>query len=196
MGRASSLLRKSWSRYAFGCEPMPRLSVHTSKVHNARVCHTQIVLEFTADLVIEAPPEKVLDAFFDPTALAAWWRAKHAVCVPRPLGSYAIEWEPTEFRDEVLGRLGGTLHATVMEFKPGREFFLADAYWLPPDGDPIGPMAVEVTCNRHIWGTQLHLRQSAYEEGPRWRRYYDVIAPGWTRALESLKKFVESGRID
>ena len=44
---------------------------------------------------------------------------------------------------------------TVMEFKPGREFFLADAYWLPPDGDPIGPMALEVTCSRHPWGTQL-----------------------------------------
>ena len=88
------------------------------------------MLEFTTDLVIVAPPTKVLDAFFDPKALAAWWKAKQAVCVPRPLGSYAIEWEPTEWRDEILGRLGGALHATVMEFKPGREFFLADAYWL------------------------------------------------------------------
>ena len=70
---------------------------------------------------------------------------------PRPLGSYAVEWEPTEWRDEVLGRLGGTFHGTVMEFKPGREFFLADMYWLPPDGDPIGPMALEVTCSRHAW---------------------------------------------
>lgn len=154
------------------------------------------VLEFTTDLVIVAPPTKVLEAFFDPKALAVWWQAKQAVCVPRPLGSYAVEWEPTEWRDEVLGRLGGALHATVMEFKPGREFFLADAYWLPPDGDPIGPMALEVTCSRNIWGTQLHVRQSGYEEGVRWRRYYELIGPGWIRALESLKKFVERGRVD
>lgn len=154
------------------------------------------LLEFTTDLVIVAPPTKVLDAFFDSKAFAAWWQAKHSVCVPRPLGSYAVEWEPTEWRDEVLGRLGGALHATVMEFRPGREFFLADTYWLPPDGDPIGPMALEVTCSRHTWGTQMHLRQSGYEEGARWRRYYEVIGPGWTRALGSLKKFAERGRLD
>jgi uncharacterized protein YndB with AHSA1/START domain len=154
------------------------------------------VLEFTTDLVIVAPPTQVLDAFFDAKALAIWWQAKQAVCVPRPLGSYAVAWDPTEWRDEILGRLGGALHATVMEFKPGREFFLADAYWLPPDGDPIGPMALEVTCSRHTWGTQLHVRQSGYEEGPRWRRYYEVLGPGWTRALESLKRYVERGRID
>ena len=53
------------------------------------------MLEFTTDLVIAAPPTKVLEAFFDARALAAWWRARQAVCVPRPLGSYAIEWEPT-----------------------------------------------------------------------------------------------------
>jgi len=151
------------------------------------------VLEFTTDLVIVAPAAKVLDAFFDPHALAAWWNAKRSICVPRPLGGYAIEWEPTEWRDDVLGRLGGTLHGTVMEFKPGREFFLADAYWLPPDGDPIGPMALEVTCSRHAAGTQLHVRQSGYEEGIRWRRYYEVTERGWHRSLEALKRFVEGG---
>ena len=147
--------------------------------------------EFTTDLVIVAPPVKVIDAFFEPRALETWWLAKRSICVPRPLGSYAIEWEPTEWRDEVLGRLGGTLHGVVMEFKPGREFFLADTYWLPPDGDPIGPMALEVMCSRHPWGTKLHLRQSGYEEGVRWRRYYEITERGWHRALEALKRFVE-----
>lgn len=147
--------------------------------------------EFTHSVVIMAPPAKVIEAFFDPTALAAWWQVKRSVTVPRPLGSYAVEWEPTEWHDEVLGRLGGTLHATVMEFKPGREFFLAETYWLAPDGDPIGPMAVEVICNRHPWGAELRLRQSGYEEGARWRRYYDVMGPGWQRALASLKAHLE-----
>ena len=44
------------------------------------------------------------------------------------------------------GRLGGVFRGTVMQFEAGRGFFLADVYWLPPDGDPIGPMALEVTC--------------------------------------------------
>ncbi len=147
--------------------------------------------EFTHSLVIMAPPARVIEAFFDPAALAVWWQAKASVCIPRPLGSYAVTWEPTEWHDEVLGRLGGTLHATVMEFKPGREFFLADTYWLAPDGDPVGPMALEVTCHRHPWESELRLRQSGYEDGVRWARYYDVIAPGWERALGSLKAYLE-----
>ena len=85
-------------------------------------------------------------AFFNPAALAAWWQTSRSVTVPRVLGAYAVEWEPTEFSDEMLGRLGGTFHGTVMEYKPEREFFVAEAFWLPPDGNPIGPMALEVRC--------------------------------------------------
>jgi hypothetical protein len=82
----------------------------------------------------------------------------------------------------------------VMEFKPGREFFLADTYWLPPDGDPIGPMALEATCSLQPGGTLLQLRQSGHEQSPRWNRYYEVIVPGWSRALHSMKSYLETGR--
>ena len=102
--------------------------------------------EFDHSLAIRRLPRRVLDAFFDDDDLAAWWHVTRSLCHPRPLGSYAIEWAPTESRDDVLGRLGGAFHGTVIDFKPGREFFVADAYWLPPDGEPIGPMALEVTC--------------------------------------------------
>ena len=78
-----------------------------------------------------------------------------------------------------------------MEYRPGREFFLADAFWLPPDGSPIGPMALEVRCSKHAWGSQLHVRQSGFEDSPRWRRYYEVITPGWERALGLLKDLLE-----
>src|SRR5262245_55445389 len=133
--------------------------------------------ELTHRLVINAPPAAILDAFFDIEALRVWWEVAHAVCVPRPLGSYAVDWRPTNWRDDVLGPLGGTFHGTVMEFVPGKEFFLADAYWLPPEGDPIGPMAFEATCAPQDGGTVLQIRQSGYDESnPRWVRYYDVTA--------------------
>jgi uncharacterized protein YndB with AHSA1/START domain len=148
--------------------------------------------EFAHSLVIDAPPAAVLDAFFDPDALAVWWHVTRSLCVARPLGSYAVEWETTEWRDELLGRLGGGLHGTVIEFKPGREFFLADAYWLPPDGPPIGPMALEATCSLQRDGTLLHVRQSGCDEtSPRWLRYYDIISTGWMLALEGLKTYLE-----
>jgi uncharacterized protein YndB with AHSA1/START domain len=150
------------------------------------------VREFTHSLTIQAPPAAVLDAFFDPEALASWWHVTRSLCVPRPLGVYAVEWEPTEWKDDVLGRLGGAFRGTVIEFKAGREFFIADAYWLPPDGEPVGPMALEATCTLLGDRTVLKVRQSGWESSPRWTRYYDLIATGFTLALDELKKYVES----
>jgi uncharacterized protein YndB with AHSA1/START domain len=147
--------------------------------------------DFTHSLTIDAPPAVVLDAFFNQDALASWWHVTRSLCVPRPLGVYAIEWDATEWRDDVLGRLGGAFKGTVIEFKPGREFFIADAYWLPPDGEPIGPMAFEATCSLVSGRTVLHIRQSGFEHSDRWTRYYDVIATGLTVALEELKRHVE-----
>ena len=153
-------------------------------------------LSFTSSISIIASPTRVLWAFFDAGALAAWWQTTRSVTVPRVLGPYAIEWEPTDYRDEMLGRLGGTFHGTVMDFKPEKEFFVADAFWLPPDGHPIGPMALEVTCapqrTKNPQITLVKVTQRASEDGERWRRYYEVIAPGWERALKSLKRYLEN----
>src|SRR5690349_12172838 len=97
-------------------------------------------------IVIAAPPGRVLRAFFDSGALGAWWHAARSVTVPRVLGPYVIEWAPTDFADDLLGRLGGVFRGTVIQCESEHGFFVADAFWLPPDGDPIGPMALEVTC--------------------------------------------------
>lgn len=140
---------------------------------------------------IAAAPATVLRAFFQPDALNAWWQVEHAVTTPRLLGPYAIQWPPTEFRDDVLGRLGGVFRGTVMQFHPSQGFFVADAYWLPPDGEPIGPMALHVTVRPESHGTHVRVTQSGFEEGDRWRRYYDVITHGWERALASLKSLLE-----
>jgi len=131
-------------------------------------------------------------AFFDADALMAWWQVSRSVTTPRPLGPYAIEWAPTDFRDEVLGRLGGVFRGIVMQCEPGRGFFVADAFWLPPDGDPIGPMALEVTLKPEgDAATRVRVTQTGYEESARWRRYYEVIGFGWERALSSLKALLE-----
>ncbi len=148
--------------------------------------------EFIHTLLINAPPAAVLDAFFDPTALSHWWEVSRSVCVPRPFGSYAVEWEPTTWRDDVLGRLGGALHGTVVEFVPGREFFIADLYWHPPDGEPLGPMALEARCRMQGEATLLHLRQSGYDPtSDRWSRYYDFMSNGWVQGLTVLKGYLE-----
>ena len=147
-------------------------------------------LDVTA--MIKAPAGRVLRAFFDAEALNAWWQVSHAVTTPRVLGPYAIEWEATDFRDEVLGRLGGVFRGTIVQFQPGAGFFVADCFWLPPDGEPIGPMALEVRLQAEPDGaTRVRVTQTGYEESARWRRYYEVIGVGWTRALASLKSLIE-----
>jgi uncharacterized protein YndB with AHSA1/START domain len=142
-------------------------------------------------ILIVAPMGRVLKAFFDPDALGAWWQAAHAVATPRPLGPYVVEWAPTDFRDAVLGRLGGVFRGTVMHFDVRGGFSVADAYWLPPDGDPIGPMALEVSCTPAGSATRVRVTQNGFEESERWRRYYEVIGVGWERALASLKALLE-----
>ena len=143
-------------------------------------------------IVIAAPPGRIMKAFFDGAALVAWWEVARSVTTPRTLGPYAIEWAPTDFRDALLGRLGGVFRGTVMQFHAGESFFVADAFWLPPEGEPIGPMALEVTLQAASGEkTRVHVRQTGFEEGPRWRRYYEVIGVGWERALGSLKSLLE-----
>lgn len=141
-------------------------------------------------MLISAAPTRVLAAFFDPAALAAWWQTTQSVTTPRVLGVYAVEWAPQE-EDEVLGRLGGIFYGIVVEHKPGQELFVADAWWLPPDGDPLGPMALEVRCTMDGPACRVRVTQSGFGEGPRWDRYYEVIASGWKASLAALKTLTE-----
>ncbi len=141
---------------------------------------------------ISAAAGVVLRAFFEAEALSAWWQATHSVTTARTLGPYVIEWAPTVFRDDVLGRLGGVFRGTVVEVDTGRGFFVADAFWLPPDGEPIGPMSLTISVEPEAGGvSRLRVVQRGFEESERWRRYYDVITQGWERALASLKSLLE-----
>ena len=148
-------------------------------------------LAFEHTIVITARPDAVLAAFFDPTALPVWWDTVRTVTTPRPLGVYAVEWHATPFRDELLGTLGGVFYGTVMDFRPGRAFSLAGAYWLPPDSLAFGPMALDVRCTVKGPATRLQVRQSGSYDGPRWERYYRIITSGWETSLAALKAYLE-----
>ncbi len=146
---------------------------------------------FDHAILIRASPEQVLDAFFAPEALAAWWLIVRSVTTPRPLGVYAVEWAPTAEPDPLLGRLGGVFYGIVMEHRPGRELFVADAWWIPPDTDPIGPMALQIECAREEDGCRLRIRQSGFDDTPRMRRYHSLIERGWHISMASLKAYLE-----
>lgn len=142
-------------------------------------------------IVIGTTASRALGAFFDGADLASWWHAARSITVPAPLGPFAVQWPPTDFVDEVLGRLGGTLSGTVMNFDAGTACFVADAYWHPPAGDPIGPMALSLEVRAHADGVELIVRHSASGNGPRWTRYFQIMQGGWARALGDLKVYLE-----
>jgi hypothetical protein len=99
--------------------------------------------------------------------LSAWWEVAHAVTTPRVLGPYAVAWETTEFRDAVLGRLGGVFRGTVMQYQADRGFFVADVFWLPPDG------------------ADLYLSTLAPLNGAL-AKYLRTAAPNWDAKLQRL----------
>ena len=168
------------------------MAARTAATSNATMARRPLTFEHS--LVITAAPDAVLAAFFDPVALTIWWDAARSVTTPRPLGVYAIEWRNTPFSDRLLGTLGGVFYGTVMEFRPRREFVLADAYWLPPQSDPFGPMALEVICRVEGPATRLRVRQTGSDDGVRWQRYYALISAGWEASLEALKRYLERSR--
>ena len=140
---------------------------------------------------VAAAPETVHEAFFSRDVLHRWWGVVGSVTTPRPLGVYALEWPTEPERDPLIGAFGGALYGTVIDVRPGREFFLADVYWMPPEGDPIGPMALHVTCDPAEASTRLRVQQSGCDDSPRWRRYYRVMGAHWLASLERLKREVE-----
>ncbi len=149
-----------------------------------------------AQIDISATPEHVLEAFFDPHAISSWWQAARSVTVNRPLGVYAVQWAPAPFADELLGTLGGTFYGIVMDYRENEGFFVAEAHWIPPAGEPIGPMAFEVAIAHTSGTTRVTVKQTGFEESPRWRRYYEVINEGWGASLRALKAYSEQDLAD
>jgi uncharacterized protein YndB with AHSA1/START domain len=158
------------------------------------VRQSPLKLDVTMDIC--APPEMVFGAFFDSAALEAWHGTSRSIASPRLLGPYVLEWPPSVERDEVLGRMGGIFRATVMHVEPNDHVFLADAFWLPPDGGPLGPLAVQITFTAQATpdgtrATLVRIVMTGFDNGVRWRRYLGLATKQWQTALGVLKISLE-----
>ena len=76
---------------------------------DAAVPHETNDLSFDYSVLITAAPTRVLAAFFIRPRSAPWWQTARSATTARPLGIYAVEWEPTVELDDLLGRLGGSV---------------------------------------------------------------------------------------
>jgi uncharacterized protein YndB with AHSA1/START domain len=153
-------------------------------------------LKLDVTLEIGAPVDRVFDAFFDPSALATWQGTSRSIAVARLLGPYVLEWPPSAERDDMLGRMGGIFRATVMHIEPNDHIFLADAFWLPPDGGPLGPLAVQITFTTKATAaagqaTLVRVVITGFDDGVRWKRYLGLATSQWEGALRVLKSLLE-----
>ncbi|MGD9905578.1 MAG: SRPBCC domain-containing protein [Vicinamibacterales bacterium] len=148
---------------------------------------------FALSVVVEVPAARAFKAFLAADDLGYWWAVERSVAVPQPTGPYAVTWPVSDREDDLLGRLGGTLHGTVMEVEPDRALLVADVHWQPPEGLPLGPMALEIRCDPEgdDGHTRVTIRQTAGDDGPRWRRYFALTQAGWSHALDTLKDYLE-----
>ena len=101
------------------------------------------LLDVTRTQLIQAPPARVMQAFFADADLKGWWQVTRAFAVARPLGMYAIEWESTDFKDEILGRLGGSFHGTIIDYRPNAALF-SSRVRMVPSPDSIRPFRLTV----------------------------------------------------
>jgi hypothetical protein len=69
---------------------------------------------------------------------------------------------------------------------------VAECWWVPPSGDPIGPMSLHVSCAAAGEGCALTVEQRGHESSRRWDRYYELTTRGWQGSLLALKRLLEA----
>lgn len=142
----------------------------------------------TVDRVIEAPPERVYEAFVDPDDLAAW-------LPPEGFSGEVHEFDATEggsfrmsFNAEVeeLESYANTFHGTYEELTPGERIVYTESF---ESDDPgmTGEMTTTVTFEAVPDGTEVTVRQAGIPE---------AIPPenaneGWIDSLENLADVVK-----
>jgi pyruvate kinase len=126
------------------------------------------VKEFTHSLTIDAPPAVVLDAFFNHDALADVVEGDALAVRAASTRCYAVEWDAPS--GVMMSWAGWVVRSKgrSSSSRPDGNSSLLTPTWLPPDGEPIGPMAFEATCSLVSGRTVLHIRQSGFEHSDRW----------------------------
>ncbi|MEY7852210.1 SRPBCC domain-containing protein [Natrarchaeobius sp. A-rgal3] len=146
----------------------------------------------TVSRFLEAPPERVYDAFLDPAELAAWYpptgytgEVHHLE--PEGGGTYRMTfYGDTEERADFEQTFGGTYR----ELSRGERIVYTDEFE-SDDPEMAGEMTVTVTFEAVDGGTEITVRQENIPE---------AIPPadanaGWNDSLESLADLVTAGSV-
>lgn len=143
------------------------------------------------EIVIDASPERVFDAFTQPDLLEKWFVSEATVDLQLG-GSWRFTWEPEE-------RIGGEY---VVIDRPHRLVWTWNEWWLDERGEPRGDEGAErvmTTCEVVFEpegdGTRIRLIHTGYPQTPDWDDSYNGTDSGWDEELEHLRAWIEEGTV-
>ena len=129
--------------------------------------------EIRDEILIEAPPEVVYQAWADPEMVPDWFVTR---AEGRMEAGQTVFWSWTEEGE-------GMAHH-VVKAEPPRRIVMEL-------GVPQGLTLLEITVEQQGGHSLVRLVQSGFGEGPEWDDQYDGMLSGWMVALAILKHFAE-----
>ncbi|RIK44470.1 MAG: hypothetical protein DCC58_08175 [Chloroflexi bacterium] len=130
------------------------------------------------ELVVRASPERAYRAFTEKAELERWFVTRADVDL-RPGGVYDLTWEPDS---RVPGR--------VVELDPPRRFVFD---W--DDGPKYGITRITVDFEpADDERTRIRLVHTGFSTNPDWDPLYLDVTAGWTKELEYLRDWLDSGK--
>ncbi|WP_129113718.1 SRPBCC domain-containing protein [Halegenticoccus tardaugens] len=141
----------------------------------------------TVSRVIEAPPDRVYNAFLDPDDLATWlpptgFSAEVHKLEPEEGGSFRITFMA---ESDELEPYSHSFGGTYLELKPGEKIVHTDEFETDDPG-MAGEMTVTITFEEVADGTELTVVQEGIPENIP----VDDAEAGWTDSLENLTRLV------
>ncbi|WP_049970907.1 SRPBCC domain-containing protein [Haladaptatus cibarius] len=142
----------------------------------------------TVNRTIEAPPERVYDAFLDPDELGEWlppdgFRAEVHELEPEEGGQFRMTFIA---ETEELEPYSQSFHGTYVELVPGERIVHTDEFETDDPG-MTGEMTVTVTFEAVSDGTAVTVHQEGIPEDVP----VDDANAGWMNSLENLAQLVE-----
>ena len=134
---------------------------------------------------IQAPPDRVLDAFLDVSMLQEWWGVERALIKKQEGGVYTLAWQTSEQGFHYVST------GIIERYVPGEELRIGHLVYLNPERPILGPMRFTVLTSAMNSGTRLYIRQDGYGEGPDWDWYYSVVRESWPGVLQVVKVYLE-----
>lgn len=141
----------------------------------------------TVNRLIEAPPERVYEAFLNPDDIAVWappegFRADVQEVEPEEGGSFRVE---NSGETEEMEPYSHTFEGTYQELKPGKRIV-----WTEETGEGDDHSTVTVTLNAVPDGTEVTFRLEGIPEDVDIEKY--GVAEAWEGTLEKLAGQVEA----